>query len=129
MSRWRAALAALPESDPSDTTDTIDTNPPLTPAEGLGPICVNCVDCVSASEPPPIAKADLDSANPANWRSLPYGPERARAFAAARLLPNACGCCVGVRWWQEAENPMGWRCATCHPPDGLRAKLAWMLLE
>ena len=33
-----------------------------------------------------------------------------------------CSCCgrnppaFGGRWWQEAEAPKGWRCATCYPP-------------
>ncbi len=34
-----------------------------------------------------------------------------------------CGCCGrhqrrGGRWWREAVAPKGWRCCTCHPPDG-----------
>jgi hypothetical protein len=34
-----------------------------------------------------------------------------------------CTCCsrvtrAGGRWWREAEAPSGWRCWTCHPPDG-----------
>lgn len=36
-----------------------------------------------------------------------------------------CGCCgrhrpeAGGRWWREAIEPSGWRCATCHPADHL----------
>ncbi|USQ71799.1 hypothetical protein [Roseomonas sp. TAS13] len=33
---------------------------------------------------------------------------------------EACSCCGGTRWWQEARNPTGWRCWRCHPGDHLR---------
>ena len=33
---------------------------------------------------------------------------------------EACSCCGGTRWWQEARNPTGWRCWWCHPGDHLR---------
>ena len=37
--------------------------------------------------------------------------------ATARPIPGCwCRCCVGVRWWGDMS---GWRCWTCHPPDGL----------
>jgi hypothetical protein len=67
----------------------------------------------SAAQPKathPPAKAD--------WRSLPYGPARGVAFMAARILPGACPCCAGKRWWRGAAEagPMLWRCETCHPP-------------
>ena len=67
----------------------------------------------SAAQPKathPPAKAD--------WRSLPYGPARGVAFMAARILPGACPCCAGKRWWRGADEagPMLWRCETCHPP-------------
>ena len=67
----------------------------------------------SAAQPKathPPAKAD--------WRSLPYGPARGVAFMAARILPGACPCCAGLRWWRGAgeTGPMLWRCETCHPP-------------
>jgi hypothetical protein len=26
-----------------------------------------------------------------------------------------CLCCRGTRWWCEAAEPKGWRCAVCHP--------------
>ena len=45
------------------------------------------------------------------------------ADATTWPTPGAwCGCCsrqqpeAGGRWWQEAEAPKGWRCATCYPP-------------
>jgi hypothetical protein len=55
------------------------------------------------------------------WRDLPFGRERGRAFSDARMEPGACRCCAGRRWWTEAEQPTGWRCAVCHPPDHLPA--------
>jgi hypothetical protein len=49
---------------------------------------------------------------PPSWPNATYRP-----------TPGAwCGCCgrnppaEGGRWWQEAEAPKGWRCATCYPP-------------
>jgi hypothetical protein len=30
-----------------------------------------------------------------------------------------CFCCGGRRWWRERQEPRGWRCWTCHPPDHL----------
>ena len=33
-----------------------------------------------------------------------------------------CGCCEGARWWRDIrQQDGGWRCSTCHPPDGLAA--------
>ncbi len=43
--------------------------------------------------------------------------------AGSRPTPG-CRCvrCRGDRWWREVgEAPPGWRCWTCHPPDGLPA--------
>lgn len=67
----------------------------------------------SAAQPKathPPAKAD--------WRSLPYGSARGVAFMAARILPGACPCCAGKRWWRPSNDPEAapWRCETCHPP-------------
>jgi hypothetical protein len=58
----------------------------------------------------PPAKAD--------WRSLPYGPQRGVAFVAARSLPGACPCCADDGRWRAANEPEAepWRCLTCHPP-------------
>jgi hypothetical protein len=41
-----------------------------------------------------------------------------------------CTCCsrftrAGGRWWREAEAPLGWRCWTCHPPDGRPRRPSW----
>src|SRR4051812_31217414 len=36
-----------------------------------------------------------------DWRMLPYGRERGRAFAEAQVQPGACRCCAGRRWWTE----------------------------
>lgn len=46
------------------------------------------------------------------------------SWADASINPTAgarCHCCKGSRWWCEAVNPSGWRCAGCHPPDHLQA--------
>ena len=58
----------------------------------------------------PPAKAD--------WRSLPYGPQRGVAFVAARSLPGACPCCADDGRWRAANEPEAepWRCLICHPP-------------
>lgn len=29
---------------------------------------------------------------------------------------DRCNCCRQGRWWAEIEDPLGWRCGTCHPP-------------
>jgi hypothetical protein len=57
---------------------------------------------------------------------LASGLQRPPAWSdpASEPPPGAwCGCCgrfsrIGGRWWREAEAPLGWRCWTCHPPDG-----------
>jgi hypothetical protein len=33
-----------------------------------------------------------------------------------------CSCCRGQRFWRKAEQPTGWCCRTCHPPDHLDAE-------
>jgi len=53
-----------------------------------------------------------------DWRALPFGPERGRAFMEARQAPDACSCCAGRRWWREPGEAAPGRCATCHPPAG-----------
>jgi hypothetical protein len=70
---------------------------------------------VPASEP--LARL-LHRAPPAaaDWRSLPFGPERGEAFAAARLAPDACRRCAGRRWWRGEGAQAAPRCMTCHPP-------------
>ena len=63
------------------------------------------------AEPPPPAS---------DWWTLPYGPERGEAFAAAREAPGACYGCAGRRWWRGEGETEGGRCWTCHPrPPGL----------
>jgi hypothetical protein len=52
----------------------------------------------------------------AEWRELPYGAERGVAFAEARVMPGACPCCAGRRWWREADEAPPGRCMACHPP-------------
>ena len=40
--------------------------------------------------------------------------------AAAVPWPGCwCSCCRLGRWWTEVREPRGWRCWTCHPPDGV----------
>lgn len=67
----------------------------------------------AAPRPHPVSR--LPSA-PADWRALPYGPERGEAFAAARLAPGACHCCAGRRWWRGEGAQTTPRCIACHPP-------------
>ena len=115
-------MAALQDHSPRDTTDTTDTTTPLAPPDRIKGSCVSCVSCVSGAEKPSSTPAlyFCPEQSP-DWHRLPYGHERGRAFAAARLQRGRCSCCAGSRWWQEAEDPKGWRCAMCHPPDGLAA--------
>ncbi len=63
----------------------------------------------ATKQPPPPAPA-------ADWRGVPYGAERGRAFAEARAMPGACQCCAGRRWWREADEAPPGRCMACHPP-------------
>ena len=122
MSLWRAALAAFLDCDPADTTDTTDTSvaKPI-PGSGVQPAGVSSVSSVNGSETLQPTTAPSCDVPWLDWQRLPYGSERGRALGMARLAPSRCGCCAGSRWWQEAENPKGWRCALCHPPDGLAA--------
>ena len=44
------------------------------------------------------------------------------SWADATARPSRgcwCSCCKGQRWWCEVNEPKGWRCAQCHPPDHL----------
>ena len=58
------------------------------------------------------------------WDAGGTGQRRMTSWADATLTPlerDWCSCCgkferQGGRWWREAINPTGWRCATCHPP-------------
>lgn len=45
----------------------------------------------------------------------------------AKAPPPGGWCCTcgrferrGGRWWRERDEPTGWTCVTCHPPDHLR---------
>ena len=54
-----------------------------------------------------------------------YGTPRARVphylpphWADIGAIPTPGArwyCCQGARWWCEATEPKGWRCAVCHP--------------
>jgi hypothetical protein len=55
-------------------------------------------------------------------RVAPSKRQPSWAEPADRPVPgNHCSCCRYGRWWCETDNPKGWRCWTCHPPDGLAA--------
>jgi len=78
-------------------------------------------DGLAARRPAPAAAPAAQplrrlSPVPADWRALPYGSERGKAFAAARLAPGACRCCAGRRWWRGEGAQAPPRCMTCHPP-------------
>ena len=78
-------------------------------------------DGLSARQPVPASEplARLLHRSPpaaADWRSLPFGPERGEAFAAARLAPGACRRCAGRRWWRGEGAQAAPRCMACHPP-------------
>jgi hypothetical protein len=48
-----------------------------------------------------------------------YQPARVPSWSDITDTPqpgDTCGSCRGSRFWTEATNPRGWRCATCHPP-------------
>jgi hypothetical protein len=64
----------------------------------------------------PTAEQPAEALPPADWRRLPHGAERGRAFAEARAMPGACPCCAGRRWWREADEAPPGRCMACHPP-------------
>jgi hypothetical protein len=56
--------------------------------------------------------------------SLQHPPSTAEKYPPP---PGAwCSCCFGTSWWTERYEPKGWRCATCHPPDHLRADQVWI---
>jgi hypothetical protein len=60
---------------------------------------------------PPVA---LDS-------SLRAALQRPVSWSDPAARPSVgcfCSCCKGRRWWCEGRKPKGWRCWTCHPPDG-----------
>jgi len=59
----------------------------------------------------PGACASISRKRPVSW-SEP---------ADAPLIGDTCSCCRGARWWCETQEPSGWRCWSCHPPDHLRA--------
>ena len=47
------------------------------------------------------------------------GARRPPAWAELRDMPHPgdrCHCCHGSLWWTETDEPLGWRCWTCHPP-------------
>ena len=44
----------------------------------------------------------------------------AGSLSALRPPPGAWRrACHGTRWWTERQQPRGWRCMMCHPPDHL----------
>lgn len=50
--------------------------------------------------------------------------QRPTSWSDAAAMPSIgawCSCCRGQRWWCEARDPKGWRCAQCHPPSHLPA--------
>ena len=50
--------------------------------------------------------------------------QRPPSWSDAAAMPSIgawCSCCRGQRWWCEARDPKGWRCAQCHPPSHLPA--------
>lgn len=59
-----------------------------------------------ASAPPPVR----------DWRNLPFGAQRGKAFAVARLEAGACFSCAGHRRWCEPDEDGPGLCITCHPP-------------
>ena len=137
--RYRASL-----SRPSDTIDSIDTNPLSRGIEGGGRAVDGVVSIDSivslgkkggkGHAPEPVAPpAELlaetwpdegEAGTPRRYPGAVGGLLRASrcrpvswADAAARPSPGSlCRNCEHSRWWGNAS---GWRCWTCHPPDGL----------
>jgi hypothetical protein len=73
-----------------------------------------------------LAEAGLLPPLPQAQEVDPSQTRRPPSWSDAADLPQPgewCSCCsrftrAGGRWWREAEAPLGWRCWTCHPPDG-----------
>ncbi len=118
MSRWAEAFHATSASADArrpDTAETMDTTQPFTTPEGFVSVCVSSV---TPGGVPACCGTDLlDSyqraalARPPSW-----------AKPAAIPSPGCfCRCCELGRWWCEIVAPKGWRCWTCHPPDGMPA--------
>lgn len=127
MSRWSEAYKARALT--SDSVDSVD-NVPTPPA--ANPHSVNKVNSVTVSSP--LDDAASDAAFEATERAAiiaerQHGDARARivhklppAWGDVAVMPTAgarCYCCRGARWWCEAVEPSGWRCAVCHPPGHL----------
>lgn len=82
---------------------------------------------------PGFADAERGEADTADgWGSVNQPTDRAPDNAPGmshQLRPTAwsdaydeprpgdrCAMCGNGAWWTEIEDPLGWRCATCHPP-------------
>jgi hypothetical protein len=71
----------------------------------------------------PLPEAEHRAATTGLMRAALMRPPAWGERPDCRPPPGAwCGCCgrnppsYGGRWWQEANAPKGWRCATCYPP-------------
>ena len=109
---WQAAAgaaAALAAEDPDLARQRDEMAAAL-----AGP----AADPWSPGDPDPLGEGLLIAAlaRPPSWID-PASPPPSGAW---------CSCCgrnhrAGGRWWREAEEPRGWRCGRCFPPDHLRA--------
>jgi hypothetical protein len=68
---------------------------------------------IRATYPPTVTRDDLDPVRRAALIRPPSWSDPAARPSAGCF----CSCCKTRRWWCEREQPKGWRCYTCHPPD------------
>lgn len=97
--RGAAAVAAGPSHD-------------IEPAEAE---VIRQIAAQPAPEPPERHWAHV----PGLFRAALLRPPSWSDPAAAPGPGSRCSCCSGTRWWTEAQEPTGWRCAVCHPPNHL----------
>jgi hypothetical protein len=107
---WRTSQATLPSKAPNPPNHAAPPELELGAFGGLGG------DHSVASSPATLPGQPTDPEAQAEWSQLPYGSERGKALAAARLKEGACRCCAGRRWWCGEGVQSAPRCMACHPP-------------
>jgi hypothetical protein len=118
MSRWADAFRASSASNSDGTTDVADTIDTTSASASRQKVVSVCVTSVSLGKPAPReGRASFILLDGYQRGALVRPP----AWPDPAALPSPgcfCSCCKLGRWWCELVEPKGWRCWTCHPPDG-----------